>query len=69
MLEAVISLLIWVVIFAIVIYLVVWVLQTVVGIALPGKVIQLLWVLFALIVILMLVQIVLGGGGLPRLLR
>jgi cytochrome c biogenesis factor len=69
MLEAVISLLIWVCVIALVIYLVIWVLQTVVGLPLPAKVIQILWVIFALIVILMLARLLLGGGGisLPKI--
>jgi hypothetical protein len=69
MLEAVITLLIWVCVIALVIYLVIWVLQTVVGLPLPAKVIQILWVIFALIVILMLARLLLGGGGisLPKI--
>jgi hypothetical protein len=70
MLTAIITLLIYICLVALVIYLVLWVLQTVVGLALPAKVIQILWVIFALIVVLLLVQIVLGGGSsLPRLGR
>ena len=67
MLESIISLLIWVCVIALVIYLVIWVLQTVVGLALPGKVIQILWVIFALIVLLMIVRIVIGSGYMPQL--
>jgi hypothetical protein len=62
MLESIITLLIWVCVVALVIYLVIWVLQTVVGLELPAKVIQILWVIFALIVILMLARLLLGGG-------
>jgi len=62
MLTAVISLLIYICVIALVIYLVIWVLRDVVGLALPAKVIQILWVIFALIVLLMLVQMLLGGG-------
>lgn len=62
MLTAVISLLIYICIFALVIYLVVWVLRDVIGVPIPAKVIQILWVIFALIVILALVNMVLGGG-------
>lgn len=62
MLPAVISLLIYICIVALVIYLVIWVLG-IVGIQLPPKVIQLLWVIFALIVLLMLVNLLLGSGG------
>lgn len=69
MLEGIISLLIYVCVVALVIYLVIWVLQSVVGIALPAKVVQIMWVIFALIVILLLVQLVMGSGNMPRLLR
>lgn len=34
------------------------------GLPIPEKVVQILWVIVALIVILWLVQMVLGGGGL-----
>lgn len=61
MLEAIISLLIYVCIFALIVYLVIWVLG-IVGVPLPAKVIQILWVIFALIVLLMLVRMFLGGG-------
>jgi hypothetical protein len=63
MLTAVITFLIYICILAIVIYLVIWVLRDVVGLPIPERVIQLLWVIVALIAILMLVQMVLGGGG------
>jgi hypothetical protein len=63
MLASVITFLIYVCLLAIVIYLVIWVLRDVVGLPIPEKVIQLLWVIVALIVILWLVQMVVGGGG------
>ena len=63
MLTAVITFLIYICILTIVIYLVIWVLRDVVGLPIPERVIQLLWVIVALIAILMLVQMVLGGGG------
>jgi len=63
MLSAVITFLIYICILAIVIYLVIWVLRDVVGLPIPERVIQLLWVIVALIAILMLVQMVLGSGG------
>ena len=63
MLVSVITFLIYVCVLAIVIYLVLWVLRDVVGLPIPAKVVQLLWVIVALIVILWLVQMVLGGGG------
>ncbi len=68
MLTAVITMLIYVCVVALVIYLIIWVLRDVIGLALPPKVIQILWVIFALIVLLYLVQFVLGAGpGFPRL--
>jgi hypothetical protein len=70
MIAAVINLLIYICILAIVVYLIIWVLG-IVGIPIPEKVVQLLWVIVALIAILMLVNLVLGGGGLhfPALIR
>ena len=67
MITAIITALIYIVLLAIVVYLVIWVLQTI-GIALPAKIIQLIWVVFALIVLLILVQLLLGGTF-PRLGR
>ena len=64
MLASVITFLIYICILAIIIYLVIFVLRDVVGLPIPAKVIQLLWVIVALIVILWLVQMVIGGGGL-----
>jgi hypothetical protein len=63
MLASVITFLIYVCLLAIVIYLVIWVLRDIVGLPIPEKVIQILWVIVALIAILWLVQLVLGGGG------
>lgn len=62
MLAAVIQFLIFVCVIALVIYLVIWVLRDVIGLPLPAKVIQILWVIFALIVLLYLVQL-LGVSG------
>ena len=68
MLTSVITFLIYICILALVIYLIIWVLRDVVGLPIPAKVIQILWVIVALIVILWLVQMVLGGGlNIPRL--
>jgi hypothetical protein len=71
MLASVITFLIYVCLLALVIYLVIWVLRDVIGLPIPPKVIQILWVIVALIVILWLVQMVIGGGGfhLPALGR
>lgn len=63
MLASVITFLIYVCVLALVIYLIIWVLRDVIGLPIPAKVIQILWVIVALIVILWLVQMVLGGGG------
>ena len=63
MLAAVITFLIYICILAIVVYLVIWVLRDIVGLPIPDKVIQLLWVIVALIAILFLVQLVLGGSN------
>ena len=63
MLASVITFLIYVCVLALIIYLVLWVLTDVVGLPIPAKVIQILWVIVALIVILWLVQLVLGASG------
>jgi len=63
MLASVITFLIYVCVLALVIYLVLWILRDVLGLPIPEKVVQILWVIVALIVILWLVQMVLGGGG------
>ena len=63
MIESVIYFLIAVCVLALVIYLVIYVLRDVLGLPIPPKVIQILWVIVALLVILWLVQLVLGGGG------
>ena len=63
MLASVITFLIYVCVLALVIYLIVWVLRDILGLPIPAKVIQILWVIVALIVILWLVQMVLPGVG------
>lgn len=63
MLTAVITFLIWLCVVAIVIYLVIYVLRDVIGLPIPPKVIQLIWVIVALIAILWLVQTVLPMAG------
>jgi hypothetical protein len=60
---SVITFLIYVCVLALVIYLIIWVLRDVIGLPIPAKVIQILWVIVALIVILWLVQMLVGGGG------
>ena len=61
MLASVITFLIYLCLLAIVIYVVIWVVRDVIGIPIPERVIQLLWVIVALIVILWLVQLIAGG--------
>jgi len=61
MIEALITMLIYICILALVVYLVIWVLGQI-GIALPPQVVKILWVIVALVVLLMLVRLVLGGG-------
>lgn len=63
MLASVITFLIYICVLALVVYLVLWILQDVLGLPIPAKVIQILWVIVALIVILWLVQMVLPGAG------
>lgn len=60
MIETVIYLLIQLCILALVIYLIIWVLG-VIGIAIPDKVVQILWVIAALIAILMIYHALVGG--------
>lgn len=62
MLASVISFLIALCLLAIVVYVILWVLE-IIGISIPPKIIQLLWVIVALIAILWLVQLVTGNGG------
>lgn len=62
MLDIVINLLIQLVILAIIVYLIIWVLG-IIGVPLPGKVIQLLWVLLALIAIYLIYHALMGAGG------
>ena len=54
MIEQVIQLLIYLCVLALVVYLVIWVLTTVLNIPIPAKVIQILWVIVALIAILLI---------------
>lgn len=61
MIEAVIYSLIYICLLALVIFLVLWVLQTVANVALPPKVIQIIWIIFALVCVLILVRLLLPG--------
>jgi len=67
MLASVITLLIYICVVALVFYLVIWVLRDVVGLPIPAKVIQILWVIFALIVILWIVQAFGGALRIPSI--
>ena len=62
MVESVIYFLIAVGVLALVIFLVIYVLRDVLGLPIPPKVIQILWVIVALLVILWLFQMVFSGG-------
>jgi hypothetical protein len=63
MIEGVIYGLIYICLLALAIYLILWVLGTVVGIALPPKVVQIIWVIFILVCVLILVQMILPRAG------
>jgi hypothetical protein len=63
MIEAVIYALIYICLLALVIYLILWVLGTVAGVTLPPKVIQIIWVVFALVCLLILVRLLLPHSG------
>lgn len=63
MIEGVITLLIYVCVLCLVVYLVLWVLESVVGIALPPKVVQIIWIIVILIILLMLLRMILPGMG------
>lgn len=61
--EGIIAVLIYAAVLAIVIYIVIWALQTIAGIALPERVIQLIWVIFVLLIVLWILQAMGGLGG------
>lgn len=65
MIEAIITLLIYAAVLAIIIYIVLYALQ-VIGVPLPGKVVQLIWLIFGLLVLLWAFR-ALGGLHLPGL--
>lgn len=69
MLEQIIMFLIYLCIVAIVIYAVIWVLRDVIGLPIPGKIIQILWVIFALIALLFLVRLLLPLASGRRLVE
>lgn len=63
MIEAIIIALIWICIAALVLWLVIYVLRTVIGWQVPTKIEQIVWVIFALIALLWLLRAVLPGFG------
>jgi hypothetical protein len=63
--DALVGFLITVCIIAAVFYLVIWVLGQI-GVPLPGQVIKILWVIFALIVLLALYHMFSGSLALPK---
>jgi hypothetical protein len=68
MITTIITLLIYLCLLALVMYLIIWVLGEI-GLSLPAQVIKILWVIVALIALLLIVQALLGQGGLPKLGR
>jgi hypothetical protein len=62
MIEGIIQLLIYVCVLALVVYLIIWVLG-IIGVPIPDKVIQIVWVIVALVVILMVLRVVLPHLG------
>ena len=63
MIEAVIIALIWICAAALVVWLVLYVLQSVIGWEIPAKIIQIIWVIFALLALLWLLRAVMPGIG------
>lgn len=61
MIEAIITLLIYVCVLALVVYLVLWVLGQV-GIAIPVQVVKIVWVIVALVALLLIVRMMMGSG-------
>lgn len=61
MLETVITLLIYICILALVVYLVLWVLESI-GIALPPMVVKIIWIIVVLFIILLLFKALPGMG-------
>jgi hypothetical protein len=54
MVESVILLLVYLCLLALCVWLVLWVLESIIGISLPPKVVQILWVIVALVAILLI---------------
>jgi len=63
MIEAVIIALIYIVVAALIIWLVLYVLNSVMGVAIPERVVQAIWIIFMLLAVLWLLRAVLPGLG------
>jgi hypothetical protein len=63
MIEAVIIALIYIVVAALIIWLVLYVLNSVMGVAVPARVVQAIWIIFMLLAVLWLLRAVLPGLG------
>ena len=63
MIEGVLVALIYIAVAALVVWLVIYVLNTVMGWALPAKVVQIIWVIFVLLAVLWLLRAILPGAG------
>jgi formate hydrogenlyase subunit 4 len=63
MIEGIVFALIYICVAALVIWIILWVLNSVVGVALPAQVVKIVWVIFALLALLWLLRAVLPGLG------
>ena len=54
MVESVITLLIYLAVLALVVWLILWVVESVIGISLPPKVVQIIWVIVVLVALLLI---------------
>lgn len=60
MIESIITLLIYACLLALVVYLVIWILG-VIGVGLPEKVLQIIWIIVALLILLAMARVLLPG--------
>lgn len=63
MIEQIIMALIYLCLLAAAVYLIIWVITSVANIALPAKVIQIIWIVFVLVCVLFLVRLLLPAAG------
>ena len=63
MIESVIVLLIWICVIAGLIWLVLYVIQSVAGWSIPGQLVKIVWIIFALVVLLLVLRLVLPHLG------